>query len=315
MGKFLIKRLGQSLGVLFIVTVLVFGVLHLMPGDPIQIYLGETATPEQIEIYTREFGLDRPVFIQYIRWIGGLFQGNMGMSIVFRVPVVDIIPQRIRTTLTLTIPAFVFATITGIFLGVAAAKNRNRFIDSAISVFANLGIATPTFWIGMIVVYIFSLRLNILPVQGFVPLTENFGESVRRLVLPVFVLSLGQIASITRQTRSAMLEVISQDYIRTARSKGLKEGNITFFHALRNAMIPIVTLLGGSVGRLVGGTVIMENLFVIPGMGSLMITAINNKDYMVVQNVVFIMALFIVICNLIVDILYGYVDPRIRVEE
>ncbi len=313
MGKYVIKRLGQSLIVLFIVTVLVFAVMHLMPGDPIKIYLGETATEEQIEYYTQQFGFDKPLYIQYLRWVGGLFKGEMGRSVLYSMEVSKLIPKRLAATLSVTIPAFLLSTVIGIALGILSATHRGRKLDSIISVFANLGIATPSFWVGMLLVLILSLKLKILPVQGYTPLTEDFTLGLKKLVMPVIVLSLGQIASKTRQTRSAM-EVISQDYIRTARSKGLKEKTVIYGHALKNAMIPIVTLLGMSIGGLVGGTVIIENLFVIPGMGALMMTAIINKDYMVVQNVVFVIALFVMLCNLLVDILYGYIDPRIRIE-
>lgn len=314
MGKYVIKRLGQSLIVLFIVTVLVFAVMHLMPGDPIKIYLGETATEEQIEYYTQQFGFDKPLYIQYLRWVGGLFKGEMGRSVLYSMEVSKLIPKRLAATLSVTIPAFLLSTVIGIALGILSATHRGRKLDSIISVFANLGIATPSFWVGMLLVLILSLKLKILPVQGYTPLTEDFTLGLKKLVMPVIVLSLGQIASKTRQTRSAMLEVISQDYIRTARSKGLKEKTVIYGHALKNAMIPIVTLLGMSIGGLVGGTVIIENLFVISGMGALMMTAIINKDYMVVQNVVFVIALFVMLCNLLVDILYGYIDPRIRIE-
>ena len=314
MGKYVIKRLGQSLIVLFIVTVLVFAVMHLMPGDPIKIYLGETATEEQIEYYTQQFGFDKPLYIQYLRWVGGLFKGEMGRSVLYSMEVSKLIPKRLAATLSVTIPAFLLSTVIGIALGILSATHRGRKLDSIISVFANLGIATPSFWVGMLLVLILSLKLKILPVQGYTPLTEDFTLGLKKLVMPVIVLSLEQIASKTRQTRSAMLEVISQDYIRTARSKGLKEKTVIYGHALKNAMIPIVTLLGMSIGGLVGGTVIIENLFVIPGMGALMMTAIINKDYMVVQNVVFVIALFVMLCNLLVDILYGYIDPRIRIE-
>ena len=314
MGRYILKRIGQSIIVLVIVTVLVFLVMHMIPGDPIAIYLGETATPEQIEKYTREFGLDQPLYVQYIKWVLGLFQGQMGRSISFSMDVTQLLPQRILTTLSVTLPAFILAVIVGVILGVLSATHRGKALDSVISVFANIGIATPTFWVGIILVYIFALKLGWLPVQGHTPLTEDFVKGIRQLVMPVIVLSLGSMASITRQTRSAMLEVISSDYIRTARAKGLKEKTVTLRHALRNALVPIVTLLGMSVGGLIGGTVLIEQLFSIPGVGSLMMTAILNKDYMVVQNVVFIIALFVMICNLVVDILYGYIDPRIRVD-
>lgn len=314
MGRYILKRLGQSIIVLIIVTVLVFLVMHMMPGDPVTIYLGETATPEQIEIYTKEFGLDQPLHIQYIRWIGGLFRGEMGRSINFSMDVKELLPGRIMTTLSVTVPAFIIAIIVGVTLGVSAATHRGGFLDSLISVVANIGIATPAFWVGIILVYILSLKLHLLPVQGHTALSEDFITGIKQLVMPVIVLSLGHTASIARQTRSAMLEVISSDYIRTARAKGLKESTVTLRHALRNALVPIVTLLGMSVGGLIGGTVLIEQLFVIPGVGSLMMTAILNKDFMVVQNVVFVIALFVLICNLLVDILYGYIDPRIRVD-
>ncbi len=251
MGKYVIKRLGQSLIVLFIVTVLVFAVMHLMPGDPIKIYLGETATEEQIEYYTQQFGFDKPLYIQYLRWVGGLFKGEMGRSVLYSMEVSKLIPKRLAATLSVTIPAFLLSTVIGIALGILSATHRGRKLDSIISVFANLGIATPSFWVGMLLVLILSLKLKILPVQGYTPLTEDFTLGLKKLVMPVIVLSLGQIASKTRQTRSAMLEVISQDYIRTARSKGLKEKTVIYGHALKNAMIPIVTLLGMSIGGLV----------------------------------------------------------------
>lgn len=314
MGKYILKRIGQSVIVLILVTVLVFFVMHLMPGDPVQIYLGETATPEQIEYYTKEFGLDKPVYVQYFKWIEGLFHGEMGYSITFSKDVTQLLPERIMTTLSVTVPAFIISIVFGVTLGVLAATHRGRFLDSLISVFANIGIATPVFWVGILLVYILALKLKILPVQGYTPLSEDFVDGIRKLIMPVIVLSLGHTASIARQTRSAMLEVISSDYIRTARAKGLKARTVTLRHGLRNALVPIVTLLGMSVGGLIGGTVLIEQLFVIPGVGSMMMTAILNKDFMVVQNVVFIIAVFVMVCNLLVDILYGYIDPRIRVD-
>ena len=238
----------------------------------------------------------------------------MGYSIAFSKDVTELLPERIMTTLSVTVPAFIIAIVFGVTLGVLAATHRGRFLDSLISVFANIGIATPVFWVGILLVYILALKLKILPVQGYTPLSEDFVDGIRKLIMPVIVLSLGHTASIARQTRSAMLEVISSDYIRTARAKGLKARAVTLRHGLRNALVPIVTLLGMSVGGLIGGTVLIEQLFVIPGVGSMMMTAILNKDFMVVQNVVFIIAVFVMVCNLLVDILYGYIDPRIRVD-
>jgi len=328
MGKYVLKRLGQSLIVVFIVTVIVFGLMHLLPGDPIQIYLGDTATEEQIAYYTKQFGLDQPLPVQYIRWIGGLFKGEMGRSITYSIDVKELLLKRVVSTLSVTFPAFVLALLIGICLGVITSTHRGKTLDSLLTSIANVGIATPAFWIGMILVYIFGLQLKWLPVQGYVPFSESPSGYIKCLVMPVIVLTLGHLSSNTRQTvltlghlssntrqtRSSMLEVISQDYIRTARSKGLNEKTVVYKHALRNALIPIVTMMGGAVGALLGGTVVIENLFNIPGVGALMLTAIINKDYMVVQNVTFMIAVAVVICNLLIDILYGYIDPRIRVE-
>jgi len=314
MGKYILSRLGQSLAVIFLVTVIVFTLMHILPGDPISIYLGETATPEQIEYYTQMFGLDQPLHVQYLKWIGGLLKGEMGRSITYSIDVKELLAKRVVCTLSVTLPAFFLSICIGVTLGVISATNRGKKLDSIITSCANVGIAIPSFWVGIILVYFFALTLKVLPVQGYTSFMENPIEYLRKLVMPVIVLSLGQIASLTRQTRSAMLEVVSQDYIRTARSKGITEKRVIYRHALRNALIPIVTLLGNSIGMLIGGTVIIENLFVIPGVGSLMMTSIINKDYMVVQNVTFIIALAVVLCNLFVDILYGYIDPRIRID-
>jgi len=314
MAKYILKRLGQSLIVVFIVTIMVFGLMHLLPGDPIQIYLGETATKESVAYYTQLFGLDKPLYIQYLKWIEGLLHGEMGKSITYSMSVQDLLFKRVACTVSITFPAFIIALLIGVVLGAIASVNRGRKKDTVITSLANIGIATPSFWIGIILVYFFALKLKWLPVQGYTPPSENFGEYIRKLVLPVIVLSLGQLASTTRQTRSSMLEVISQDYIRTARSKGLTEKTVIYKHALHNALIPIVTMMGGAIGMLIGGTVVIENLFNIPGVGSLMLTAIINKDYMVVQNVTFFISVVVVSCNLLVDILYGYIDPRIRIE-
>ncbi len=314
MGKYVLKRLGQSLIVVFIVTVIVFGLMHMLPGDPVQIYLGDTATEEQVEYYTKMFGLDQPLYVQYLRWIGGLFKGEMGRSITYSLDVKELLLRRVGCTLSVTFPAFVLALIIGVCLGVVTATHRGKPLDSLLTSIANIGIATPTFWIGMILVYFFGLKLKWLPVQGYVPFAESPSGFLKCLVMPVFVLTLGHLSSNTRQTRSSMLEVVSQDFIRTARAKGLNENTVIYKHALRNALIPIVTMMGGAVGGLIGGTVAIEKLFNISGVGSLMLTAIINKDYMVVQNVTFVIAVVVVLCNLLIDILYGYIDPRIRVE-
>lgn len=284
MARYILKRLFQSIIVLVIVTLLVFLVMHSIPGNPVQLYLGDGATREQIEHYTELFGFNEPLLVQYGKWISGIFQGEWGRSISL-----------------------------GVVLGIVSAVKRNSLIDSTISALSNIGMATPSFWLAICLVFIFALKLGWLPVQGYTPLTENVTKGLKELILPVVVLSLGSTAYYARQTRSAMLEVINQDYIRTARSKGLKERTTMLVHALHNAMIPLVTVLGMSIGNLLGGTVLVEQVFCVPGIGSLLLTAILNMDYFLVQDIILIMSVFALASNLIVDILYGYIDPRIRV--
>lgn len=314
MAGFFLRRIGQAIIVLFIVTVMVFLTMHAMPGDPVALFLGPSASLEQIQYYTEQFGFDQPVYVQYYKWLTGLLKGEMGRSIAFQRDIREMLGERVQVTLSVAIPAFLIACVVGITLGIIAAVKRGKGIDAVITSLANIGVAMPGFWIAILCVFLFALKLRWLPVQGYTPLTEDFVLGLRRLIMPVFVLSLGPMVSFTRQTRSAMLEVIQQDYIRTARSKGLKEQVVIQKHALRNAFIPILTLMGMMLGGLIGGAVIIEQIFVIPGVGTMMITAIYNKDYLVVQNIVFIVAASIMLCNLLVDFLYGYVDPRIRVE-
>lgn len=315
MGKYILKRLGQTIIVLVLVTLFVCILMHLLPGDPVTIYLGDTATEESRAYYTELFGLDKPVYIQYLKWISGLFKGEMGKSIVYSKDVSELIFTKLGTTLSVVVPAIIFSTIIGLILGTIAAMHRGGKLDSIITSCANVGIAMPAFWIGMVLVFFLAMKLKWLPVQGYISPFEDFVGYLKRLIMPLIVLSLGQIASMTRQARSSVLEVMSSDFVRTAKSKGLKQRTVTYKHILRNALIPIVTMLGGSIGAMIGGTVVIESLFVIPGMGSLLLTAIINQDYLVVQNGVLIIAAFVLICNLIVDLLYGVIDPRIRVNE
>jgi peptide/nickel transport system permease protein len=308
----LARRIGQTVIVLFIVTLMVFLLMQLVPGDPIVNFLGSNATPEQIQHYTQLFGYDKPVLVQYGKWVLGLFQGEMGRSVLFQQEISGIIFDRLNTTLMVVLPAFVLAVILGVAFGVIAALNRGGIVDSIISIFANIGMAMPLFWVGIICILLFALRLGVLPVQGFVSPSENLGECIRHLVMPVSILALGPLAQFARQTRSAMLEVIRQDYVRTAQAKGLGRWATILKHQLRNALIPIVTIMGIQLGGMIGGTVLIESIFVIPGMGNLMITAIKGKDYMVVENGVFLIAVAVALCNLAVDLLYGVIDPRIR---
>lgn len=307
-----LRRIIQSAIVLVFVTLLVFLVMQAVPGDPVRNFLGEAATPEQVAHFNELFGFDQPLHIQYFRWIAGLFQGEMGRSVTFQMDIADIIFQRLGVTLLVVIPAFIISVVFGILFGVAAALNRGKVVDSSVSFVANIGMAMPNFWMGILGIYIFALTLRILPVQGFVPPTQDLVESVRRLVMPVLIMASGPLAIFTRQTRSAMLEVVRQDYVRTAEAKGLGRRSTIIRHQLHNALIPIVTVMGVMLGSMIGTTVLVESIFVIPGIGTLMITAIRQSDLMVVKNGVLLLAVAVCICNLIVDLLYGIIDPRIR---
>lgn len=306
------KRIVQSIIVIFIVTLLVFLLMQLVPGDPIVNFLGANATEDQIQYYTQLFGYDKPVLVQYGKWISGLFKGEMGRSVALQKDITEVIFQRLGVTLSIVIPAFILAVVLGIVLGIVAAKNRGTVIDTVISFFANIGMSMPMFWFGMILILIFGLKLGILPTSGFSSMKDGFGAYVFHLILPMIVLAMGPLAQFTRQTRSSMLEVIRQDYVTTARAKGLGQKAITFRHQLRNALIPIITVMGVTLGGMIGGTVLVESIFVVPGLGNLMITSIKGRDFMVVENGVLIIAVAVAICNLIVDILYGIIDPRIR---
>ena len=210
------------------------------------------------------------------------------------------------------IPAFIIGTITGILFGIIAAKNRGKVIDSVISFFANIGVSMPMFWLGMMGMLVFALKLRVLPSSGYVPITRDFGGWLSHMIMPIIVLSLGVNAGFVRLTRSSMLEVMRQDYVTTARAKGVSKKDVTFRHQLRNSMIPIVTTMGMRLGSMVGSTVLIESLFVIPGLGSVMMNGISNRDFMLVANGVLIISIFVAICNLVVDILYGIIDPRTR---
>jgi peptide/nickel transport system permease protein len=312
MFTFIVRRLFQTIVILFIVSILVFSLMHMLPGDPVSIMLGDNATQEEVEHLRQELGLDKPLPLQYANWIGDLLRGDLGESISLNEDVNELMKQRLPVSFHIGTMAFILAMIIGIPAGVIAAVKRGGWLDSLITVTANLGMAVPIFWLGILGIYLFSLQLGWLPVQGYTSPSEDFWKSLHQSIMPVVLLSLVSLAQLARQTRSSMLEVIRQDYIRTARAKGLKENHVIMKHALRNALIPVITLLGMGLANLVGGSVFIEQVFNIPGMGRLMVQSIFGKDYIVVQSVVIIIATVVAFANLLVDIAYGFVDPRIR---
>jgi peptide/nickel transport system permease protein len=316
MTAYIIRRLMLGVIILLLVTLLVFLAMRLLPGDPLMIFVSQfqTAafTPEQIAEMRAEFGLDKSLPVQYINWLGDILRGDMGESIVRGQDVGYLISKKLPITIYYGVMSFIVSAFFGIIFGVICALRRGKWIDSVVTVLANIGITVPAFWVGILLMYLFSLQLHWLPTGGYVAPTENLAQSLRAAVMPVICLSLFSVAALTRQTRSAMLEVVSQDYIRTAWSKGLRERVIILRHTIKNAMIPVITIIGLQVGLIFGGSVLIETVFNIPGMGRLLADSLFSLDYQIVQAGTLVIAIVVVLSNLIVDISYGWLDPRIR---
>jgi peptide/nickel transport system permease protein len=316
MITYLIRRLIMVLIVLIIVSILVFVAMRMLPGDPIRMLVTQSEqqefTEQQIAQLRHEFGLDRPMMVQYFSWIGGIFRGDLGVSILHRAPVAGEIIRRLPITLHLGITAFIVGIVVGIPAGVICAVRRGKWIDTLVTTFANLGITVPNFWLGVMLIYLFGLYLRWLPVMGYTSPFEDLGMNARQMIMPIICMALFPIASNARQSRSSMLEVMKQDYIRTAWSKGLQERVIIIRHALKNGLIPIITLSGMGLSMIIGGSVIVETVFNIPGMGRLAVTSVLNQDYPYVQGIILLVSTFILMINLVVDLAYGWLDPRIR---
>ncbi len=313
MGTFIIRRLFMAVIVVFIVSLISFLLLQLVPGgDPVRAMLGLDATQEQVDAMRQEMWLDRPIIVQYFHWAVNAFKGDFGKSLRYRENVVSLVKQRLPITFHLAFLALLIASIIGVTGGVICAIRRGSVLDQVISVLSNGAVAVPIFWLGILGIYVFSLTLGWLPTNGYTSPFDNFWLSTRKIIMPVICISLPTLALMTRQTRSAMLEVVRQDYVRTAWSKGLTERGVIIKHALKNALIPIVTLLGLGLPNLAGGSVLMETVFNVPGMGRLLVQAVLDKDFVVVQAAVLIIGIIISFVNLAVDISYGLLDPRIR---
>jgi len=301
--------------VLIIVTAIVFILVRLLPGDPILVYLTqqdvESLTIEQVAKIRHEFGLDRPLVVQYGKWVGGLLTGDFGISVIRQTPVTVDVKQRLPITLHLGALALVISLV-GIPAGVIAAVRRGGWLDQLVTTLGNLGVTAPSFWLAIFLIYIFGLKLGWLPIFGYTSPFRDFWLNTREIILPVFCLAVPPIALMMRLTRSSMLEVMRQDYIRTAWSKGLKERGVIIRHGLKNGLIPVVTMMGMSLIHIFGGSVFIETVFNIPGMGRLLVEAVRSLDYGVVQAVIFIMAIMVMVTNLLIDISWGWLDPRIR---
>lgn len=315
MGTYLLRRFLGLIPLMLLVATMVFLLVHLTPGDPAAVLGGDTATLEDVEAIRAALGLDRPLPEQYGRFLYRLVvHGDMGTSIFLKLPVTTAIVQRMEPTLMLTALAALVSVGLGIPLGVVAAVRHNSVLDRAAMVIALLGLSVPSFWLGINLAVFFGLRLQMLPVAGYATLSEGVWQSVRYLVLPAVALGFSGSALIARMMRSSMLDIMRTDFVRTARAKGLAERLVVYRHALRNAMLPTLTVIGLSIAGLAGGSVVVETVFSIPGVGMLVINAIARRDYPVIQGVVLFSALLYVMVNLIIDLMYAYIDPRVRYE-
>jgi len=312
MWAYAVRRILATIPVLAIVALVVFSILHIAPGDPAGVIAGDQATEEQVQAIRSKLRLDLPFHEQFILWLTSALHGDLGISIFSNRPVMALFVQRLEPTIALAVLTTIIAVTLAVPIGVLAAWRAGTAVDRGVMSFAVLGFSFPVFVIGYVLIYIFAIKLKLLPIQGYRPLADGFWPFLRHLVLPSFALGLSFMALIARITRASMLEVLSQDHIRTVRAKGLPAWRLLFCHALPNAAVPIVTIIGVGVALLLGGVVVTESVFAIPGVGRLVVDAILHRDYPVIQGVLLIFSATYVMVNLIIDLLYVVIDPRIR---
>ena len=312
MLAFIVRRIITTIPVMAFVALFVFSLLYIAPGDPAAVIAGDQASPADVERIRQSLGLDRPYLVRFGEWFFRVLQGDLGTSIFTSLPVTQLIAQRIEPTLSLMVLTLIFAVVIAVPLGVVAAWKAGTWVDRAVVGFAVFGFSVPVFVIGYLLAYIFALKLDWVPVQGYTPISEGIWPWFKNLILPSITLGTVYIALIARITRATMLEVLQQDYIRTARSKGLAQNSVLYLHALKNAAVPVITIIGIGVALLIGGAVVTESVFAIPGLGRLTLDAILRRDYPVIQGVVLIFSFVYVLVNLAVDLIYTLVDPRIR---
>lgn len=308
------QKLLTALIQLFVVATLVFSIMYVMPGDPVLLLLGAESnpTPAAVAAMRAKLGLDQPVLTQYFSWLGDALQFDLGQSVLNSYPVISSIAANLPRTLELGLAAIIIASIIGVPLGIAAALNRGKALDTILTSLATVGISVPVYILGAMLIILFSLQLGWLPSSGYMDITRNMPEHFRRLILPAFTLGFGLAASIARMTRSSMLEILNRDFVRALRAKGAPEGRVIWHHALRNASIPIITIIGLQLGNLMGGTVLVEAMFNWPGLSTLLVEAVAKRDYPMVQGTVLTIAALFIFINLGVELLYSLLDPRIR---
>jgi peptide/nickel transport system permease protein len=308
----LIRRLVSLIITLFAVSLIIYVVMGLLPGDPAAIMLGTSASPDTLAALQKQMGLDQPLPLRYLHWLAGVFRGDLGQSYTYGVPVAGLIIERLAVTLPLALLAICLSVTIAIPLGVAAAKNRNGALDFVAGLFSHVGIAVPGFWVGLLLIIVFSTTLGWMPSGGFPGWSPSFSAGLVALVLPAIALALSQAGVLTRVCRSAVLEVMNEDFVRTARAKGLSEQVALWRHAVPNAMIPVVTMIGLQFTFLIAGAVLVENVFNLPGLGRLAYQALTQRDIVVMQSVVLFFSALVIIMNFVVDIAYLFIDPRLR---
>ena len=319
MGFFLLKRLLTLLATLAAASIVVFAVLEILPGNAAQVLLGPDASPEAIAELANQLGLNQPAVQRYFHWIGGLLTGDMGTSYAYGSPVLDLVLERLALTVPLAIMAMLFTTVIAITAGVYAASRHNKLGDVSVMGLAQIGIAIPNFWFAILLILLFSVKLQWFSAGGFPGWTEDAGggfwPALQALFLPAIALAVVQAAILARITRSAVLDVQQEDFVRTARAKGLSQQATLWRHVLRNAMIPVVTVMGLQFANLLAGTIVVENVFSLPGLGRLIFQSISNRDLIVVRNCVMLLAALVVLVNFVVDLLYAVIDPRVKAGE
>lgn len=309
---YIIRRFILLITTILLVSIITFGVFQILPGDPVRTMLGTEADPTQIENLRSELGLDRPLYEQYADWMQGLLTGDLGNSLRFSMPVKDLLFARLPVTMSLAVLTLTIVLLVSLPLGMFAARRQNKLSDVSLSTFTQIGMAIPSFWLGMMLILYVGMQFSFFKISGYIPWTQSVAGALSTLILPALTIAIPQIAVNFRYVRTAILEQMQLDYVRTIRSKGMSERNVMYKHVLKNAMIPILTVFGLIMAEVVAGTIIVEQVFSLPGIGQLLITAISNRDFPLVQGIVMYITVAVVVINFIVDILYSVLDPRIR---
>ena len=313
MGIFLLKRFATFVVTLLAASIVIFAVQGVLPGNAAQVMLGESATPEAVQALSQQLGLDQPVVVRYGRWVAGLLTGELGMSVAYGTPVGELIRERLAVTAPLALMAMLLTTAIALTLGIFAAAHHNELGDVGVMTASQVGIAIPNFWFAILLILVFAVKLQWFSAGGFPGWDDEPWQAFKALILPAVALAVVQAAILARITRSAVLDVLREDFVRTARAKGLNRRQVLWRHVLRNAFVPVLTVMGLQFANLLTGTVVVENVFSLPGLGRLIFQAISNRDLLVVQNVVMLLAAAVIVINFVVDVLYAVIDPRLKV--